>query len=496
MHEGVISLPAKIKHSVGISKRDFLLFLYSRFEAFTITLKSVIAFGNLLFKTLNNNSLSKNETLADKWLIEPMARFIGNSTMSGIILFSAALLALILSNSPWADAFHHFWELEFSIGYSGHFISKSLHHWINDGLMAVFFFVVGLELKREIIAGELSKPRQAILPVAAALGGMFFPALIYLVFNRVGETAGGWGIPMATDIAFALGVLYLLGDRVPLSLKVFLTALAIADDIGAVLVIAFFYTSNIDLTSLLTAGAVLALMITANLAGVRNTLFYATLGIGGLWLAFLMSGVHATIAAVLAAFTIPATVKIPEDTYTQKLEDLLNQFKAAHPNNVATVTDEQLYILEEIRSVSKNALTPLQRLEHNMHPLVAFIIMPIFALSNGGVTMSGDVFAQLTSPVALGVFAGLLGGKVVGVVGVVHLLLRLKWAVLPAGVNKRHILGAGFLAAIGFTMSLFISGLAFVSPEYIVQAKLGILSASVTASIIGYFLIKGAGEAI
>lgn len=437
-------------------------------------------------------SKTGKKALADKWIIEPMSRFIGNSTMSGIILFSAALLALILSNSPWAVAFHHLWEVEFSIGYNGHFISKSLHHWINDGLMAVFFFVVGLELKREIIAGELSKPRQAMLPVAAAAGGMIFPALIYLLFNRSGETAGGWGIPMATDIAFALGVLYLLGDRVPISLKVFLTALAIADDIGAVLVIAFFYTSNIDLTSLFSAGAVLALMVGANLAGVRNTLFYAILGIGGLWLAFLMSGVHATIAAVLAAFTIPASVKIPEDAYTQKLEGLLNKFKAAHPNNVPTVTNEQLHILEDIRSVSKNALTPLQRLEHNMHPLVAFVIMPIFALSNGGVTLSGDVFAQLTSPVALGVFAGLLCGKVVGVVGVAHLLLRLKWAVLPAGMNKRHILGAGFLAAIGFTMSLFISGLAFDSPEYIVQAKLGILSGSAAASFIGYFLIRAA----
>lgn len=441
----------------------------------------------------NDNILAK-KALADKWIIEPMARFIGNSTMSGIILFSAALLALLLSNSPWAGAFHHLWEVEFSIGYNGHFISKSLHHWINDGLMAVFFFVVGLELKREIIAGELSNPRQAVLPVAAALGGMLFPALIYLFFNQAGETAGGWGIPMATDIAFALGVLYLLGDRVPVSLKVFLTALAIADDIGAVLVIAFFYTSNIDLTSLLTAGGVLALMVAANLAGVRNTVFYAVLGIGGLWLAFLMSGVHATIAAVLAAFTIPASVKIPENTFTKKLEDLLNQFKAAHPNNVPTVTEEQLHILEEIRTVSKNALTPLQRLEHAMHPLVAFVIMPIFALSNGGVTLSGDVLAQLSSPVAIGVFAGLLGGKVLGVVGVVHLLLRLKWAVLPAGVNKRHILGAGFLAAIGFTMSLFISGLAFVSPEYVVQAKLGILSASIAASFIGYFLIRSAGQ--
>jgi len=436
----------------------------------------------------------EKKELADKWIVEPIARFMGNSTMSGIILFAAAFLALLLSNSPWSAAFHQLWEIEFTIGFSGHTLTKSLHHWINDGLMAVFFFVVGLELKREIIAGELSSPKQALLPIAAAFGGMIFPALIYLLFNRAGETADGWGIPMATDIAFALGVLYLLGDRVPTTLKIFLTALAITDDIGAVLVIAFFYTSQIDVASLMAGGVVLAILIFANLIGVRSTVFYAILGISGLWLAFLMSGVHATIAAVLAAFTIPATVKISESAYSEKLQLLLTRFKDADPNNVRTVTDAQLHILEEIRDVSKKALTPLQRLEHGMHPLVAFVIMPIFALSNGGVTFSGDVVAQVTSPVALGIFTGLLLGKVLGVVGVVHLLLRLKWAVLPAGVNRQHILGAGFLAAIGFTMSLFIADLAFVHPEFIVQAKLGILSASVLASFIGYFLIKTAGK--
>lgn len=436
----------------------------------------------------------ENKALVDRWLIEPMLRFINNSTMSGIILFSSAFLALLLSNSPWAEQFHHLWEVEFSIGFNGHIITNDLHHWINDGLMAVFFFVVGLELKREIIAGELSSPRKALLPVAAAVGGMIVPALIYLVFNMSGESSNGWGIPMATDIAFALGVLYLLGDRVPLSLKIFLTALAIADDIGAVLVIAFFYTSNIHFDSLMVGAIIMAVLIVANLIGVRNSLFYAMLGIGGLWLAFLMSGVHATIAAVLAAFTIPANVKISEAAFSEKLDILLSKFKAAKPNNMPTVTDKQLHILEEIRDVSKKALTPLQRLEHGMHPLVAFVIMPIFALSNGGVTFSGDVWGQITSPVALGVMAGLLIGKVVGVVGVVHILLRLKIAELPEGMTRRHILGAGFLAAIGFTMSLFISGLAFRNPEHIVEAKLGILTASVFASLVGYFVIRGANK--
>lgn len=429
----------------------------------------------------------------DKWILDPLHRFMHKSSTSGIILFSAALMAIILSNSPWSEEFHHLWEIEFSIGFNGSFITKSLHHWINDGLMAVFFFVVGLELKREIMAGELSTPSKAVLPIAAAIGGMIFPALIYLFFNPAGETSAGWGIPMATDIAFALGVLYLLGDRVPVSLKVFLTALAIADDIGAVLVIAFFYTSEINFNSLLQAGIYLAILIAANRLGVRNTIFYAIVGIGGVWLAFLLSGVHATIAAVLAAFTIPASVKVNEEYFSRKLETLQHKFRKAEPNKNPLVTNEQLHILEEIRDVSKKALTPLQRMEHSMHPFVAYIIMPIFALSNGGVEISSDFISQATSTVAIGVFAGLLVGKSLGVIGIVSIFLKMKWAVLPEGMTRRHLIGAGLLAAIGFTMSLFISDLAFIHKEHLAEARIGILGASVIASFAGYFTIKNAG---
>jgi NhaA family Na+:H+ antiporter len=435
-----------------------------------------------------------NKKPVDKWILEPMNRFIKKSSTSGIILFSAALLAIILTNSPWSEQFHHIWEIEFSIGFNGSHITKSLHHWINDGLMAIFFFVVGLELKREIMAGELSTPSKAVLPIAAAFGGMIFPAIIYIFFNKSGDTSAGWGIPMATDIAFALGVLYLLGDRVPLSLKIFLTALAIADDIGAVLVIAFFYTSEINVSSLFQAGGFLAFLLLANRLGVRNTLFYAIFGIGGVWLAFLLSGVHATIAAVLMAFTIPASVKINEAYYIKRLEDLTKQFKDAEPNQNPLVTNDQLHILEEIRDLSKKALTPLQRLEHSLHPLVAFIIMPIFALSNGGVEITGDFLKEATSPVAIGVFTGLIAGKFLGIIGVVSLFLKMKWAVLPEGMNRQHLVGAGFLAAIGFTMSLFISDLAFIQKEYLAQARIGILGASVIASIAGYLIIKNANK--
>ena len=430
----------------------------------------------------------------DRWIIDPLNRFISNSTTSGIVLFSAAALALGLSNSPWSEEFQQLWKHHVSIGYDEYIISKDLQHWINDGLMALFFFVVGLELKREIIAGELSSLKKAALPIAAAIGGMLLPALVYLIFNHTGDTVHGWGIPMATDIAFALGVLYLLGDRVPLSLKIFLTVLAITDDIGAVLVIAFFYTSDINFISLLTGAGFMAVLVFANWMGVRNTIFYGVVGIAGLWLAFIMSGVHATIAGVLAAFTIPATVKVSAGFFTQKSEQLLAQFKSAEVNTLPTVSNEQFKILSKIAKFSEQALTPLQRIEHAMHPFVAFVIMPIFALSNAGVELTSNFTTQIQSPIAAGIFFGLLVGKVFGVVGVVYLMLRLKWAVLPQGVNMWHMWGAGFLAAIGFTMSLFISGLAFRQEDYAVQAKLGVLAASLVASVIGYFIIRIANK--
>ena len=426
----------------------------------------------------------------DRWVIEPIRDFMNNSSTSGIILFSSAAIALILANSPWSEEYHHFWQISFSIGFGDHVLTKSLHHWINDGLMAVFFFVVGLELKREIIGGQLSNPKNAILPIVAAIGGMVFPALIYTFFNSSGPTLDGWGIPMATDIAFALGVLYLLGDRVPIQVKIFLTVLAIADDIGAVLIIAFFYTSNINEESLFVGAIFLIILILANKLGVRNTLFYGIVGILGLWLAFLMSGVHATIAAVLAAFTIPANPKITERGFYLKLNYLLDEFKLSKPNEHTTVTNEQMHILEEIRDYSKKALTPLQRLEHMMHPIVAFLIMPIFALCNADVTIDSSVLTNDISMVTLGVFFGLIVGKLIGVVGLTYLFHKMKWARRPEAISLKYLMGIGFLASIGFTMSLFISELAFENIDYINEAKIGVLIASFLASILGYFMIK------
>lgn len=430
------------------------------------------------------------KTKIDAWVIEPIGRFISNSTTSGIVLFASAVIALVMANSPWGEAYHHIWEHKFSIGYDEHVISKTLHHWINDGLMAVFFFVIGLELKREIMAGELSRPRDALLPLLAGLGGMAAPALIYLAFNSTGPAQDGWGIPMATDIAFALGILYMLGDRVPKSLKIFLTALAIADDLGAVLVIALFYTSDVSMVSLGVGAAFMVVLIAANLTGVRSPVFYGIVGIAGLWLAFLMSGIHATVAGVLAALTIPADVKVQDRTFVQEIRRLTREFEEAKPNNVTLVTKEQLHILGEIRFYSKAALPPLQRLEHAMHPLVAFVVMPVFALANAGVVFSGSFAENVGSYVTLGIIAGLVIGKFVGIAGITRIVVFLKLAKLPEGVTWRHLYGAALLASVGFTMSLFITELAFTDAGLILQAKFGILIASLIGGVAGYLLLR------
>lgn len=397
---------------------------------------------------------------------------------------------MIISNSPWADAYHSWWEHEFSILFAGYGLSKSLHHWINDGLMAMFFFVIGLELKREVVGGELASPRNAILPLAAAVGGMLVPACIFILFNPTSPAQDGWGIPMATDIAFALGILSILGKRVPLSIKIFLTALAIIDDLGAVLVIALFYTSDISMFNLVTGAVFLALLVAGNYAGVRSTWFYALIGIGGLWFAFLMSGVHATVAGVLAALAIPARNKIDEVAFSARLRKYVDEFERIPPNDSTLLEAEQRHVVEKIELLTKAADTPLQRLEHALHPVVLFIIMPIFAFSNAGVSLGGLSFQEFVHPVTLGVFFGLLAGKFLGVVGMSWICIKLKWAELPSDVTFRHVIGVGFFAGIGFTMSLFITNLAFSSPELVVHAKFGILAASFVAGLVGFLFLK------
>ncbi|WP_346237643.1 Na+/H+ antiporter NhaA [Niabella insulamsoli] len=425
-------------------------------------------------------------------LVDPIQSFIQLEKSGGIVLGISVLIALVLANSGWADIYHHF--LEYTLGFQWNgdtYFEFNLHHWINDGLMAVFFFVVGLELKREIIAGELSNPRNAILPIGAALGGMVVPALIYVALNPSGEASSGWGIPMATDIAFALGVLHLLGRRIPLSLKIFLTALAIVDDLGAVMVIAFFYTSEISFWHLLIGSLVLLTMYAGNKLGVRSIFFYAILGIGGVWSTFLLSGVHATIASVLVAFTIPADVKIKEHLFIDKIQRYLDRFRNIDPTeHKPTLTGEQLHVIEKIQVATVAATPPLQRLEHSMHPFVTFVIIPIFAIANAGVSLNIDLDNLFSTNVALGIAAGLLIGKLVGVVCFSLLLIKLKISTFPEGMNVQNLVGVGLLAAIGFTMSLFITSLAFSNEAHITQAKIGIFAASILAGVAGYIVLS------
>lgn len=449
---------------------------------------SILKFVAHSFFRMENNYQTKP---IDK-LVQPVQRFIQQEKSGGLLLGISVVIALLLANSPLAEGYHHFLNQTFGFRWNGDsFFEFSIHHWINDGLMSVFFFVVGLELKREIVGGELSNPRKAMLPIVAAIGGMLMPAIIYLLLNPSGEMHKGWGIPMATDIAFALGVLFLLGSKIPLSLKIFLTALAIVDDLGAVLVIAFFYTSNIEMAYLLTGLLILGLMYLGNRLGIRSVFFYAFLGICGVWTCFVISGVHATIAAVLAAFTIPADVKINESIFISKITDYLNKFKNIDPSeNTPTLTNDQLHVLEKVNEATIAATPPLQWLEHAMHPLVTFVIIPIFAIANAGVDLNIDFESLFDTNVAIGVALGLLIGKVLGVVGFTAVFIKLKIADLPDGMNLRNLLGIGFLASIGFTMSLFITSLAFSHEEYQTQAKIGIFTASIIGGVIGYLILN------
>ncbi len=438
--------------------------------------------------------MNKIQSSVNNRVIKPFYGFIKEEKSGGIILAISVIIALLVANSPWSETYFHFFEHKIGLSFNGAlYMNYDIHHWINDGLMAMFFFVVGLELKREFIGGELSEIRNTILPICAAIGGMIVPAIIYFLFNQGTPEIGGWGIPMATDIAFSLGILYLLGNRVPQSAKVFLTTLAIVDDLGAVLVIAFFYTSSISLVNLGIGFCFLAIMFIANKMGVKNVIFYAVLGIGGVWTSFLLSGVHATIAAVLSAFMIPADSRIPEHVFIARTKKLLVRFRVAQPNQVSTLEDEQLTILDRMRTEAKSAIPPLQRLEHAMHPLVTFVIMPIFALSNAGISFINIDFSSLLSTnVAVGVMFGLLLGKPIGIVGSTLLLTKLKIATAPPALTHKMVIGLGLLASIGFTMSMFVSTLAFNSPANYAQAMTGIFAASILGGLAGYLLLKRA----
>jgi NhaA family Na+:H+ antiporter len=403
----------------------------------------------------------------------------------GILLLAAAAVALIWANSAWGQGYFDLWETYLTVSLGSMALKENLLHWVNDGLMVIFFFVVGLEIKREVLVGELASPRRAALPLVAAVGGMVVPALIYVAFNigRPGEA--GWGIPMATDIAFVLGILTLFGSRVPVSLKVFFTALAIADDLGAVLVLALFYSGEISWLALGVAAALLAALVVLNLGRVRHPLPYGLLGIG-LWLAFLQSGLHPTIAGVLLALTIPARSRVETEAFMAQCTAALRGLGRQDPDEASRRRQAAAQTLEVI---AERIQTPLQRLERNLNPWVAYLVVPVFALANAGVGLSGNLLEALTQPLSLGIILGLLLGKSVGITLFSWLAVKAGIADLPYGVSWRQLFAASWLAGIGFTMSLFIASSAFEEPALLTLAKMDILFASVLAALVGFVLI-------
>jgi NhaA family Na+:H+ antiporter len=415
--------------------------------------------------------------------------FIRLEASGGILLMLSAALALAWANSPWADSYTALWDTRLTVGVGAWQLSKPLLLWINDGLMAMFFFVVGLEIKREVLTGKLASARRAALPMAAALGGMLVPAGVYALVNAGSPGIVGWGIPMATDIAFTLGVLALLGTRAPLALKVFVTALAIVDDIGAVLVIALFYTSEIAWFSLLIGAFLLVGLFALNRMKVKSPLPYAILGVG-LWLAFLYSGVHATIAGVLLAMTIPARGHGDRQAILAAARVALDDYERAIADEAVNGVSKRQAAAWALDVASEKAESLLQRLEHTLHPWVVYVIMPVFALANAGVAFGGEGLAgAVARPVMLGIALGLVVGKPLGISLFAWIAVRLGLAELPPDVTLRHVVGAGFLAGIGFTMSLFVANLAFAGDALLDAAKLGILLASLAAGAAGWALI-------
>lgn len=429
-------------------------------------------------------------------VLTPFEEFIHRQTTGGLLLIATAVIALLLANGPLAYLYHQVQHLEIGINIGSWSLENSLHHWINDGLMALFFFVVGLELKREILVGELANPRMAALPIIAAIGGMVVPALIYFMINPEGDAARGWGIPMATDIAFALGAIALLASRVPRALITFLVALAIVDDLGAVMVIAVFYTEKLSMGWLMTSGIFFGLLMTLNVAGIRKLTPYFILAVF-LWYAMLQSGVHATIAGILGAFSVPARPKYNPAHFSNHVKESIAQFDASHVPGQSIMTNDKLRgIVHALESGALQVQAPLQRLEHAWHLPVAYFVIPVFALFNAGIPLDfASIGETLAHPVTLGVSMGLVAGKVLGIAGFSWVAIKLGVGYLPAGTRFNQIIGVSLLGGIGFTMSIFIAELGFIhQPQLLLMAKTGILFASLFAGVTGFIWLYLAGN--
>jgi NhaA family Na+:H+ antiporter len=421
----------------------------------------------------------------------PFERFLHQQTTTGLVLMFMTVVALILANSPLADAYAHIFHTHIVVGIGDYKIDHSLHHWINDGLMALFFFVIGLEIKREILVGELSDVRNAMLPIVAALGGVIMPAVFYYSINQGLPSENGWGIPMATDIAFAISALVLLGRRVPTALVTFLVALAIVDDLMAVIVIALFYTEQIHMIPLMAALGFFLVLILFNRFGIRKPLPYFIIG-GFMWIAMLESGVHATIAGILTAMAIPAKPSFDPQVFDTQMKDLTEKFKSYNVQDNFQLHEKQEPVLHEITHTVHGVQAPLNRLEHDFHLPVSLIVIPLFALANAGIAINfAEIEKMVFEPVTLGVIVGLVAGKVIGIAGISVLAIKLGIARLPTDSTYSQLLGVSFLGGIGFTMSIFIAGLAWPGNEgFLLQAKVGILLASLFAGLFGFIWLR------
>ncbi len=416
----------------------------------------------------------------------PFQDFFRTEAAGGAVLVACACVALAVANSPWADVYHRLLATPIGIAIGEHAVSFTVHAWINDGLMAVFFLLVGLEIKREALAGELASPRQAALPIAAAIGGMVIPASIYLLTNGGGTESRGWAIPMATDIAFALGVLALVAPRAPSGLKIFLAALAIVDDMGAVLVIALFYTGAIAWGALGVAGLILLLLVGLNLLRIRALTPYLVLGLG-LWFFVHESGLHSTIAGVLLAFSIPTKTRINANEFSAQARGLLDHFDRTETGDLLVLTSKgQQDAIIGLERASESVTAPLLRLEHALHRFSAFGVMPLFAFSNAGVDLTGSSGGSVT----LAVMLGLVVGKPLGITGAAFAAVRLRLATLPEGVTWTALHGCAWLGGIGFTMSLFIATLAFQGTDLLDGARIGILAGSILAAVVGAVVVR------
>jgi NhaA family Na+:H+ antiporter len=431
---------------------------------------------------------STSDNTKDRFLRHPRSmlnRFVQSETSGSILLFGATVVALVWANSPWSASYFAFWKLPLQLGRHSLF-SMDLHHWIDDGLMVLFFLVVGLEIKREIVKGELSSFRQAALPLTAALGGMILPALIYFALNHSGIGAPGWGIPMATDIGFALGVLALLGKRIPSSLRVFMLALAIVDDVGAILVIAFFYTPQISMSALALAGGLLALLIVVAMRKGPISV-YAVVGFF-FWAAVLSSGVHATIAGVILGLVAPIRPKCRPEALADHAEPLLSNFRTQILSDDKLSAEATLTELDQLLRATDSIA---ERLERGIHPWVCFFVLPLFALASAGVALSSEQMKlAISSPIALGVFLGLTFGKAVGIALFSFLAVRLRIAGMTEGLTWSGIVGVGILGGVGFTVALFISSLSFENETLIAVSKIAVLAASLAAGSIGYICLR------